>query len=68
VSRLRAFGAFLYDFLIGDDPAIAVAVVVALGLTAVIAGAGIAAWWVLPVAVAVVLTVSVLRESRRPPS
>jgi hypothetical protein len=68
VSRLRAFGAFLYDFLIGDDPAIAAAVVVALGLTAAIAGAGIAAWWILPVAVAAVLAVSVLRESRRPPS
>lgn len=29
---LKAFGRFWYDFIIGDDPKIAVAVVAALGL------------------------------------
>src|SRR5204862_4270499 len=49
MSRLRALGAFLYDFVIGDDPLIAAAVGVALGLTAALAGAGVAAWWIVRV-------------------
>src|SRR5205814_9531692 len=64
MTRVRALGAFLYEFVIGDDPLIAAVVVVALGLTAALAGAGIAAWWVLPVAAVVVLGVSVYRGAR----
>jgi hypothetical protein len=64
-NRLRALGAFLYDFVIGDDPLIAAAVVVALGLTAVFASAGISAWWMLPAAVVVVLSFSLRRAIRR---
>jgi hypothetical protein len=64
MRRLRAFGAFLYDFVIGEDPLIAVFVAVALGLTAALAGAGAAAWWLLPVAVVVALGASVLRATR----
>ncbi|HEX4673431.1 MAG TPA: hypothetical protein VH279_14240 [Solirubrobacteraceae bacterium] len=67
MSRLRAFLGFVYDFVVGDDPLIAVVVVLALGITAVIAGWGAAAWWVMPAAVVVVLTFSVLRASRRGP-
>jgi hypothetical protein len=55
MSRLRAFGAFLYDFVIGDDATVAVAVVAALALTALVAGLGISAWWVLPIAVVGIL-------------
>jgi hypothetical protein len=65
MNRLRALGAFLYDFVIGDDPIIAAAVVVALGLTAALASAGISAWWMLPAAVVVVLRFSLLRATRR---
>ncbi len=64
MRRLRAFGAFLYDFVIGDDPRIAVVVVLALGLTAVAAEAGRAAWVVLPVCVVGVLAFSVLRVGK----
>jgi hydrogenase/urease accessory protein HupE len=64
MSRLRALGAFLYDFVIGEDPLIAVGVVVALGLTAALAGAGVAAWWMLPLAVVAVLTLSLYRATR----
>lgn len=63
--RVRALGAFIYEFVVGDDPRIAVVVTATLGLTVALAHAGIAAWWVLPVAVAVVLSASVLRETRR---
>ena len=40
MNRIRAFGAFLYDFVIGDDPMIAAVIVVALGVTALIASSG----------------------------
>jgi hypothetical protein len=49
---LRSFGAFWYDFVIGDDWRGAMAVVAGLVLTAVLAHvAGLPAWWVMPVAV-----------------
>ena len=64
MRRLTAFARFLYDFVIGDDPVIAAVVVVALAVTAVIAGSGIAAWWVMPLAVIGVLAFSVQRATR----
>jgi hypothetical protein len=64
MRALRALGLFLYDFVIGEDPLIAVGVVVALGVTAAFAGAGVSAWWMLPVAVVVVLSVSLYRATR----
>jgi membrane protein implicated in regulation of membrane protease activity len=62
---LRAFALFWYDFIVGDDWSIAVGVVAALAVTAVLTRAGVAAWWVLPVAVAALLGLSLLRELRR---
>lgn len=64
MTRLRALAAFLYDFVVGEDPVIAVVVIIGLGITAAIAKAGIAAWWVLPAAVLFVLTISLHRASR----
>jgi hypothetical protein len=65
MSRLRAFLGFLYDFVVGDDPLIALVIALALAITAVVAGSGAAAWWVMPAAVLAVLTFSVLRASPR---
>ena len=49
---LRSFGAFWYDFVIGDDWRGAAVVVLALALTATLVhGAGLNAWWLLPVCV-----------------
>ena len=62
--RLRTLARFLYDFVIGDDPWIAAVVAVALGVTAVLAGAGVPAWWILPLAVVAVLSVSLARATR----
>jgi len=64
MSRVRSFLQFLWDFVVGDDWRIAVGVAVALGLTALIAAAGVAAWWVMPVAVALLLAASVERVGR----
>ncbi len=64
MKRVESFLRFLWDFVIGDDWRIAAGVVVALGITALVAGAGASAWWILPVAVAVVLAGSVWRAAR----
>jgi hypothetical protein len=64
MSRLRAFGAFLWDFVVGDDWRIALGVVVALSVTAVVAGAGLSAWWIMPVATVGLLGASLWRAAR----
>jgi hypothetical protein len=56
---------FLWDFVIGDDWRIALAVTAALVLTLVLSDDGLAAWWLLPLTVAIVLSVSVWAAARR---
>jgi hypothetical protein len=53
----------IWDFIVGDDWVTAAGVVAALGLTALIAETS-SAWWVMPVAVALLLTLSIWREAR----
>jgi hypothetical protein len=65
VTRVRAFGRFLYEFVIGDDWRIAAGVALALAVTALVAGTTISAWWILPLAVAGLLAASVWRAARR---
>lgn len=65
MERVRAFGRFWYDFIVGDDWRIAVGVVAALAITYGVSTSGISAWWVLPVAVVVVLSTSVWTVVRR---
>ena len=64
MSRLARAARAVWDFIVGDDPLTAVGVVVALGATAVIAGAGAPAWWVMPVAVLALLALSLRRAVR----
>jgi hypothetical protein len=61
VSSLRRAARAVWEFVVGDDPFTALGVVVALGLTALIAGAGAPAWWVMPVAVPALLAFSLRR-------
>jgi hypothetical protein len=61
---LRAFGRFWYDFIVGDDWRVAVGIVLAFGLTALLETTSIPAWWVLPLAVAGVLWLSLRRVAR----
>ncbi len=65
MNRLEALLRFLWDFVIGDDWRIAAGVVVALGVTALIGGTSLAAWWILPVAVAGLLAFSVWSAASR---
>jgi hypothetical protein len=63
VNALRGFGAFVWDFVVGDDWRTAVGVVVALGVTAVAAGSGVTAWWIVPVAAVGLLAASLWRAA-----
>ena len=65
MRRLRAFCAFWYDFVVGDDWRIALGVVLALGATAGLVAAGVNAWWLPPTAVVALLALS-LRHATRP--
>jgi len=61
---LRGFGEFWWDFIVGDDWRVAAGVVAALAVTGGLAHVGWPAWWFLPVAVLVVLSVSLRRAVR----
>jgi hypothetical protein len=65
IAGVKAFGAFWYHFIIGDDPAIAATVAASLVLTWILATVGFAAWWLPPLAAAIVVGTSVRRVSRR---
>src|SRR4029078_11771170 len=45
-ARLKAFGAFWYDFIIGDDWTVAAGIVIALIITGVVATTAIPGWWI----------------------
>jgi hypothetical protein len=65
-SRLRAFGAFWYDFVVGDDWVVAAGVVVGLAATYLLSHqAGVPAWWVLPALIVILLPASLWRAARR---
>jgi hypothetical protein len=61
MSRVTALLRFVWDFVVGDDWRVAAAVVIAVLVTLAVSGA----WWILPAAVAVILTVSVLSVAQK---
>ncbi len=66
ISKLRAFAAFWYDFIIGDDWRVAVGVAFALAATYLASrSTSVALWWIVPTVVLVLLPVSVRRVTRR---
>ena len=62
---LARFAAFWYDFVIGDDWRLAAGVLVAVVGIDLAARHGSNVWWLLPIAVAALLAVSVRHEFRR---
>ncbi len=65
MARAAAFLGFWYDFVVGDDWLVAVGVLVALVLTYAVSLTAVPAWWLMPVAVATLLPVSLRRLTRR---
>jgi hypothetical protein len=64
MKQLKAFGAFWYDFIVGDDWHVAVLVVAGLAVTAVLAHAAkVNAWWLLPIVVFAALVWSLHRAT-----
>lgn len=63
MNALRRFGAFWWDFVVGDDWRVAAGLALALALTWLLARNDISAWWLLPIAVGLVLAESVRREA-----
>ncbi len=64
MNRLKRFVLGLWEFIVGDDWVTAAGVVVALGLTAAVAGTGASAWWIMPLAVVGLLALSLRRAGR----
>jgi hypothetical protein len=65
MTRIRAFLAFWYDFVIGDDWRVAASVTVGLAATYGLSRTSVPAWWLLPVMVTAFLAVSVVGAARR---
>jgi hypothetical protein len=64
VKYLRSFGLFWWNFVVGDDWRLAAGVAVSIGLTGVLAHQDFDVWWLLPIAVALLLTESLRRAVR----
>ncbi len=64
-NRIKAFFAFLYDFVIGDDWRIAAGVVAGLAVTYAVSQTSVPAWWILPVLLVVLLPASLWIAIRR---
>ena len=64
MTRARRFGLAVWDFIVGDDWRTAFGVALALGVTALVAAAGVSAWWVMPLAVLGLLALSIRRAAR----
>jgi hypothetical protein len=61
---LKGFGRFWYSFIIGDDWTVAATVAVALVVTWLLHRAGVAAWWLTPLAAVAAVGVSLRRTTR----
>jgi hypothetical protein len=64
MPRVQTMLVGVWEFVVGDDWRTALGAALAVALTALLAWAGVAAWWVLPVAVLAILGSSVRRSAR----
>jgi hypothetical protein len=65
MNYVVAFLRFWYDFVVGDDWWVAIGIGLGIGLTAILASADVASWWVMPVVVAVTVFASLRRAVAR---
>jgi hypothetical protein len=64
MNRVQALCLGVWEFVAGDDWLTALGVVLALVLTALVAETSVAAWWIMPLAVLVLLALSIRRAAR----
>ncbi|MCW3031474.1 MAG: hypothetical protein JWM66_1607 [Solirubrobacterales bacterium] len=65
MSSVRSALWAVWEFVVGDDWRTALGVALALAATAALAQTDVAAWWLMPVAVVVLLALSIRRVRRR---
>ena len=68
MNRVRAFGRFWWDFVIGDDWRLAIGGALALAASGLLAHTHVSAWWAAPVIVVTLLVASLAGASPRAPS
>jgi hypothetical protein len=66
MSRLRGFGRFWYDFVVGDDWRLALAAAVALALCKLLSHLDLTSWWLVPTVVVGTLTITLVRTAPPP--
>jgi hypothetical protein len=64
MKYVRSFFRFWWNFIVGDDWRVAAGLAIALAGTWVLEDNDVNVWWLLPVAVALLLAGSVAREAR----
>ncbi len=65
MKYIQRFFSFWYHFIVGDDWRIAAGVIGGLGLAALLVhGAHVQAWWLLPILVLTMMTLSLWLETR----
>ena len=65
MSQVKSFLAFLYDFVVGDDWRMSIAVIAGLFVTWLAVRTGFNPWWLLPIFVAAGLGTSLRRVVRK---
>ncbi len=63
-SVIIGFFRFWYAFIVGDDWTVAAGVIAALAVTSLLVHRSVAAWWLMPIAVGVLLFTSLRRAAK----
>jgi hypothetical protein len=64
MTRALSIVRGIWDFVVGDDWRTAIGVALSLAVTALVAGTGASAWWIMPPAVLALLALSLRRAAR----
>jgi hypothetical protein len=64
-AAVIGFLQFWYDFIVGDDWTVAAGVLAALAVTSLLVHRSVPAWWLMPVAVGLVLFASLRRAVKK---
>ena len=64
-SWIVAFARFWYEFIVGDDWTVALAVLLGLVVTGILNANHLVGWWLMPIIVVIMTGISVQRSSAR---